>query len=170
MTAAKASISSPSVPDRSSDALTIPSSGTEGAWIIRPSIDAGFRFDPGVAAIATIIARSESSRSGEAKCSIPSTTAPHRNVAAVDASPIQTRCMSSNNRPTLAGHASFASARMRLITPGVSPFQSSAGPGAAALRNAAVTAWYPSRSSAHPSHEFRCPCTAMRCCTGSSLS
>ena len=112
----------PFVPDRSSEALTMPLLGTEGAWIIRPSMLGGIEVrsrDRG--RIATIIARSESSRSGDAKCSMPSTIAPHRSVAAVDARPIHTRCMSSNRRPTRAGQASFASARIRLITPGCRP-------------------------------------------------
>ncbi len=66
ITAEKASVRSPSVPDRSSDAFTMPSSGTEGAWIMRPSRLAGLRFEPDGAAIARNIARSESSRSGDA--------------------------------------------------------------------------------------------------------
>ena len=117
----------------------MPSSGTEGARIIRPSMLAGFRFEPDGAAITVISARSESSRSGDAKCSIPSATAPHRKVAAVEARPIHTRCMSSKVRASRASQASFASARIRLITPGRRPVQSSDGPGAAASRSAEDT-------------------------------
>ena len=121
-------------------------------------------------ATTAIIARSESSRSGEAKCSMPSTMAPHRNVATVEARPIHTRCMSSNRRDTRAVHDSYASARMRLMTSDCSPVQSSWGARAAAIRKASPTLLNRSSSAAHSSHEFRCPCVAIRSPTGSSPS
>ena len=46
--------------------------------------------------MTAITAASESPRSGDANCSMLRTIPPHRKVAAVDARPIHTRCMSSN--------------------------------------------------------------------------
>ena len=119
----------------------MPSFGTLGARMKR-SRRAGFRSDPAPRAasdgseMTEIIAASESARSGDAKCNMLSTDAAQTKVAAVEASAIQTRCRSSNARVARAVHDSCASARMRLITPGWRPVQSSAGPGAAARRSA----------------------------------
>ena len=57
-------------------------------------------------------------RSGDAEATVPSAIAAQSRLAAVEARPIHTRCMSSNIRPARAGHDSSLSARIRLMTPG----------------------------------------------------